>query len=205
MLGPKKFQDRRTAASRRASSRLHDGKSASGSVTINLDDYAFLTTAILKVKGVPLLYLPVFYYPIQEDGRATGFLIPTYSSSTLRADAQQCVLLVSGAAMTRRSYHHWFKLGRDPDGGEYRYLGPDSDGNFARTFSHRSQSGHEQRRRREQSRPARAAIPQRRHDQRLPFVLASRQRRLLLQHRHAAGLPAGHRPGPNRNRRFGCT
>ena len=30
------------------------------------------------------MYLPAFYYPIQEDNRATGFLIPTYGSSTLK-------------------------------------------------------------------------------------------------------------------------
>jgi LPS-assembly protein len=56
----------------------------SGSVTINLDDYAFLTNSVFRVKGVPLMYLPIFYYPIQEDDRATGFLIPSYGSSTLK-------------------------------------------------------------------------------------------------------------------------
>ena len=56
----------------------------SGTVTLNLDDYAWLTNSLFRVKGVPLMYLPVFYYPIQEDDRATGFLIPTYGSSTVK-------------------------------------------------------------------------------------------------------------------------
>jgi LPS-assembly protein len=56
----------------------------SGSVTINLDDYALLRNSIFRVKGVPLMYLPLFYYPIQEDDRATGFLIPTYGASTIK-------------------------------------------------------------------------------------------------------------------------
>ena len=44
----------------------------SGSATINLDDYALLKNSVFRVKGVPLMYLPIFYYPIQEDDRATG-------------------------------------------------------------------------------------------------------------------------------------
>ena len=39
------------------------------------------------MKGVPLLYLPVLYYPTKEDDRATGFLIPTYGASTLRGQS----------------------------------------------------------------------------------------------------------------------
>ena len=66
----------------------------SGSATINLDDYALLKNSVFRVKGVPLMYLPIFYYPIQEDDRATGFLMPIYGTSTLtRAVAQQRVLL----------------------------------------------------------------------------------------------------------------
>ena len=36
------------------------------------------------MKGVPLFYLPIIYYPIKKDDRATGFLIPQYGTSTLR-------------------------------------------------------------------------------------------------------------------------
>ena len=34
-----------------------------------------------------MLYLPVLYYPTKKDDRATGFLIPTYGSSTLRGQS----------------------------------------------------------------------------------------------------------------------
>src|SRR4029079_4800993 len=54
------------------------------SVVLNVDHYTLLRQAILKVKGVPMFYLPVLYYPTKEDGRATGFLLPTYGVSTLR-------------------------------------------------------------------------------------------------------------------------
>ena len=39
----------------------------SGSVVLNLDDYAIARNTLLKVKGVPMIYLPVVYYPIQQE------------------------------------------------------------------------------------------------------------------------------------------
>ena len=50
----------------------------SGSATVNLDDYVILRNAVIQVKDVPVFYLPLLYYPIQEDDRATGFLMPQY-------------------------------------------------------------------------------------------------------------------------------
>src|SRR5438477_408032 len=47
-------------------------------VILNLDHYTMLKQAVLTVKGVPMLYVPVLYYPTKKDDRATGFLIPTY-------------------------------------------------------------------------------------------------------------------------------
>ena len=52
-----------------------------GTATVNLEDYAILKNAVMRVKDVPIFYLPVLYYPIQSDDRATGFLLPTYGSS----------------------------------------------------------------------------------------------------------------------------
>ncbi|MEX2663182.1 MAG: putative LPS assembly protein LptD, partial [Vicinamibacterales bacterium] len=60
---------------------------ASGSITVNLDDYALLRNAVFRVKGVPMLYLPIFYYPMEEDDRATGFLMPVYGSSRIRGQS----------------------------------------------------------------------------------------------------------------------
>ena len=59
----------------------------SSSATVKLENYAILKNTVLHVKGVPLFYLPIMYYPIQEDDRATGFLIPMYGSSTLRGQS----------------------------------------------------------------------------------------------------------------------
>ena len=108
----------------------------SGTVTLNLDDYAWLTNSLFRVKGVPLMYLPVFYYPIQEDDRATGFLIPTYGASTVKGQ------ILSNAffwAIVRSHdatiYHDWMTRAGHQLGGEYRYvLGPGSQGNSRFTY-----------------------------------------------------------------------
>jgi LPS-assembly protein len=101
-----------------------------GTVTLNLDHYAILTNTLFKVKGVPLLYLPVFYYPINDEDRATGFLIPTYGASTVRGNT------ISNAffwAMSRNQdatfLHDWYSRTGQGFGAEYRYItAPGSDG-----------------------------------------------------------------------------
>jgi len=103
----------------------------SGSVTLNLDNYALLTNSVFRVKGVPLLYLPVFYYPIQEDDRATGFLIPTYGASTLRGQTiSNAFFWAIARSHDATLYHDWLSKAGQQVGGEYRYvLGPGSQGN----------------------------------------------------------------------------
>ena len=106
-------------------------EATSKTVTINLDDYAFARNMVLKVKGVPVLYLPAVYYPIQDDGRATGFLLPTYGTSTLRGQA-----ITNGFFWAiNRSHdatlvHDWYTRSGQGAGGEYRYVASDrSQGN----------------------------------------------------------------------------
>ena len=58
-----------------------------GTVLLNVDHYTVLTNAVLRVKGVPMFYTPILYYPTKRDDRATGFLMPTYGSSSLRGQS----------------------------------------------------------------------------------------------------------------------
>jgi LPS-assembly protein len=108
----------------------------SGTVTLNLDDYAWLTNSLFRVKGVPLMYLPVFYYPIQEDDRATGFLIPTYGSSTVKGQVfSNAFFWAIGRSHDATIYHDWMTKAGQQLGGEYRYvLGPGSQGNSRFTY-----------------------------------------------------------------------
>ncbi len=108
---------------------------AVSSLTINLDEYALLRNCVLKVKGVPLFYLPALYYPIQEDGRATGILMPTYGASTIRGQSiSNAFFLAINRSHDATIFHDWFTSTGQGLGAEYRYVfGPGSRGNV-RTY-----------------------------------------------------------------------
>jgi len=46
------------------------------------DDHVTMKNAVFKIKGVPLLYLPALYYPINESRRSTGLLMPAIGNSS---------------------------------------------------------------------------------------------------------------------------
>jgi LPS-assembly protein len=95
----------------------------SGSATLVLDDYALLKNSVFRVKGVPMMYLPIFYYPIQEDDRATGFLIPTYGTSTLRGQSlSNAFFWAISRSQDATFVHDWFSKAGQQMGGEYRYI-----------------------------------------------------------------------------------
>jgi LPS-assembly protein len=104
----------------------------SGSVTLNLDHYAILTNSILRVKGVPLLYLPIIYYPIKKDDRATGFLLPMYGTSTFRGQTlSNAFFWAISRSQDATFMHDWYSKTGQGLGTEYRYIrGPASSGNL---------------------------------------------------------------------------
>jgi lipopolysaccharide assembly outer membrane protein LptD (OstA) len=94
-----------------------------GSASINVGDYAVLRNAVMRVKDVPVFYLPILYYPIQDDDRATGFLMPTYGRSLYQGSS------ISNAffwAMSRSQdltvMHDWFAQTGQGYGTEYRWV-----------------------------------------------------------------------------------
>ena len=105
------------------------------SVTLNLDEYAILRNSVLEVKGVPVFYLPVLYYPIQEDDRATGFLMPMYGASTFRGQSfSNAFFWALGRSHDATFFHDWFTQTGQGQGAEYRYmLGRSSQGRM-RTY-----------------------------------------------------------------------
>src|SRR3954469_22056791 len=108
----------------------------SDSVTVTLDEHALLTNAILKVKNVPLFYLPVMYYPINKEDRATGFLIPTYGASTIRGQTlTNYFFWAINRSHDATIEHDYFSKTGQGLGGEYRYVqGPGSQGRAAVQF-----------------------------------------------------------------------
>ena len=105
-------------------------KLTSGTVTVKLEHYALLTNALMKVKDVPILYLPAFYYPMRKDDRATGFLIPTYGASTIKGQTlSNAFFWAISRSQDATFMHDWFSKTGQAFGGEYRYIqGPGSDG-----------------------------------------------------------------------------
>lgn len=104
----------------------------SGSVVLRLDHYATLTNTLLKVKNVPVLYLPVMYYPIQRDDRATGFLMPTYGRSTIKGvTLSNQFFWAINRSQDATVMLDWFSKTGFGYGAEYRYVvGPGSEGTF---------------------------------------------------------------------------
>jgi hypothetical protein len=101
---------------------------STGSVT--LEKHVMLKNAVLRVKDVPLFYLPVMYYPINKENRATGFLMPKYGSSTAAGfTLSNAFFWAIDRSQDATIYHSWFKKGGNSLGGRYEYSeSPGSNG-----------------------------------------------------------------------------
>lgn len=101
------------------------------SATITLDKYAILKNALLQVKGVPLFYMPIFYYPVQEDDRATGFLLPQYGSSIIRGQTlSNAFFWAINRSADATLFHDLYSKAGQGFGSEFRYIAaPGSEGN----------------------------------------------------------------------------
>jgi LPS-assembly protein len=102
----------------------------SNSATVTLEEHAVLKNTIFKVKGVPLFYLPAMYYPINKEDRATGFLIPTYGSSSIRGQTlSNAFFWAIDRSQDATLYHDYYSKTGQGFGSEYRYVeGPGSQG-----------------------------------------------------------------------------
>ena len=101
-------------------------------MTLNVDAYTFLKNAVLTAKGVPLLYLPVMYYPTKHGERATGFLIPTIGLSSLRGTSlHNAFFWAINRSQDATIFHDWFSKTGQGYGSEYRYnYGRGTDGDI---------------------------------------------------------------------------
>jgi LPS-assembly protein len=103
----------------------------SKTVVLHLDHYTLLRDTVFSVKGVPLLYTPILYYPTKEEDRATGLLIPTYGASSLRGHSfYNAFFWAINRSHDATFLYDWFSKTGYGTGSEYRYnLGGGSDGN----------------------------------------------------------------------------
>ena len=102
-----------------------------GTVLLNVDHYTVLKNAVLRVKGVPMFYTPILYYPTKRDGRATGFLMPTYGSTSLRGQSLSNEFFWAiDRSQDLSLMHDWFSKTGQGFGSEYRYNAGTGDGNI---------------------------------------------------------------------------
>lgn len=104
-------------------------------LTLDLESHALLRNSVLKVKGVPVLYLPLMYYPIPREERATGFLMPTYGASTFRGQSlSNGFFWALGRSQDATFYHDWFPRSGQGRGAEYRYARGQGSQGYFRTY-----------------------------------------------------------------------
>jgi LPS-assembly protein len=133
-LGPKKYRITRGAFTTCVQPTPR-WEIVSSSVVINLDEYALLKNSVLRVKGVPLFYVPVLYYPLEEDDRATGFLLPSYGASTYRGPSiSNAFFWAINRSQDATFFHDWFSRTGQGAGAEYRYVTAPGSGGTIRTY-----------------------------------------------------------------------
>jgi LPS-assembly protein len=146
----------------------------SGSATLRLDHYVMLKNAVVEVKDVPVFYLPLLYYPIQEDDRATGFLMPAYGSSLATGSSlSNAFFWAINRSQDATFFHDWMFSRGNGLGAEYRYmLGPQAQGDFRYYWLDENETViNGQTRQPRQSKTIRGGL-----SQNLPFGLAARGR-----------------------------
>ncbi len=107
----------------------------SGTVILSVDHYAMLTNPILKVKGLPVFYMPIIYYPINKEDRATGFLIPVYGKSALRGHTvSNAFFWAINRSQDLTLNHDWFSRTGRGYGGEYNYIRSNTSRGAAKVY-----------------------------------------------------------------------
>jgi LPS-assembly protein len=98
--------------------------------TIVLDKRAVLKNAVLRVKDVPVFYVPLIYYPLDDDDRSTGFLLPTYSTSSIKGTGlSNAFFWAIDRSQDATFYHDFYSKTGMGYGGEYRFsASPGSNG-----------------------------------------------------------------------------
>lgn len=90
---------------------------------VKRDKHVALHHALLRVKSVPVFYLPFMYYPLDERGRSTGFLMPQIGNSSLKGFliSQGFFWAINRSMDATFSFERFSEVG---NGGtiEYRYV-----------------------------------------------------------------------------------
>jgi len=117
-----------------------------GKARVRIDHNVRLHHAFLKVKSVPVFYLPFVYFPINKEDRSTGFLLPRIGNSTFKGFLiSEGFFWAINRSMDATFSVDYFSRAGVGIGSEYRYvLSPTSRGTFLSYFIDDKVSGQRQ-------------------------------------------------------------
>jgi LPS-assembly protein len=94
-----------------------------------------LHNPLLKLKSVPIFYAPFLYYPIDEQGRATGFLLPQIGNSSLKGFIfnEAFFWAINRSSDATITYERFSEVGNGASV-EYRYVASEASRGEATTF-----------------------------------------------------------------------
>jgi LPS-assembly protein len=115
---------------------------SASSAILELDDKVKATNVLFKVKDVPAFYLPYLIYPIQQDQRSTGILLPHFGQSAQRGfNIGGGFFWAMGRTYDQTFYvDHFSKFGWG-FGHEFRYMRPSPSRGAFRTYLFRRSDG----------------------------------------------------------------
>jgi LPS-assembly protein len=106
------------------------------SAKVEVNDKIIAKNAVFEVKDVPALYFPYFVYPITEDNRSTGFLIPHVGNSTLKGtNYGDAFFWAMGRSFDQTFYFDHYSLFDEGYGHEFRYALPGSSRGIFKTYA----------------------------------------------------------------------
>ena len=101
------------------------------SATVKMNDRVVAKNVIFKVKRVPALYLPYFYYPIREDQRSSGLLFPHFGYSSQRGfNIGSGLFWAMGRSFDQTLYLDRYSRFGYGLGHEFRYASREGSGTF---------------------------------------------------------------------------
>jgi LPS-assembly protein len=107
----------------------------SGKAVLKRDHHVSLHHPLLKVKSIPVFYAPYLYYPIDEQERSTGFLLPHIGTSSIKGFIfnQAFFWAINRSQDATFTYERYANVG---NGGsvEYRYVASDASRGQVNTF-----------------------------------------------------------------------
>jgi LPS-assembly protein len=106
-----------------------------GKARLKRDHHVALHNPLLKVKSIPVFYAPYLYYPIDEQERSTGFLLPQIGHSSLKGFLfDQGFFWAINRSMDATFTYERFSLVGNGGSAEYRYVASEASRGQINTF-----------------------------------------------------------------------